>query len=323
MTSDDFGTVDIDLLADYIDGALDGPRRAEVEQLIATDPQWRETYELLVPGMVAAGAELTAMGARPEPMPADVVARLDAALAAPIAAPATIDPELAAPVEPHLQPTPVDGSAAGRHLSLVPETGGDRPVAPARSTRRRLRWAAPIAAAAGIIAFAGFGASYVAGTQNDSAESTAAGSPAEDAAPMMGADDAAQSEIAPALGLASLPPEELILATGTNYTGAALQDSANAYEGEGRTTQSPPSSTSRATDPELAALQRLQDRDALLECLNAIARQNEGPIEVQRVDFARFQGTPAVIVRFLFEGDTKGWAVGPECGTPSAGADRL
>jgi hypothetical protein len=30
-----------------------------------------------------------------------------------------------------------------------------------------------------------------------------------------------------------------------------------------------------------------------------------------------------VIVRFLFEGAAKGWAVGPDCGTPGAGADRL
>ena len=49
MTGDEFGEVDIDLLADYIGGALDGPGEAEVSALIVDHPRWRETYDLLLP----------------------------------------------------------------------------------------------------------------------------------------------------------------------------------------------------------------------------------------------------------------------------------
>lgn len=320
MTSDDFGLVDIDRLADYIGGVLDGPERAEVQRLIATDPQWRETFELLEPGMAAAGAELSAMAA--EPMPADVAARIDAALASSIAAATTIDPALAAPAEPHVTPAPTGAAPAERHLSLVPETGVDRGSEPAPRKRRRLRWAVPTAVAAGIVAFAGFGGSYLAGTQQNATDSAASGGAApEAAAPMMG--DMASSG---AQALAALPPDTDIRASGRNYTAGELQANdatGKLPEAPQRAAQSTPSVSPFLVDPELAALQRLQDPGALAVCLQAVAEQNGGPIDVRSVDYARFQGAPAVIVQFVFEGKERGWAVGPECGSPGAGAARL
>ena len=109
MTSDRYDEVDIDLLADYIGGALDGPEEAAVAGLVADDPGWRETYELLRAGMTAVGADLRALGARPEPMPADVATRLEAALASPVAEPPVIDAQLANPTGPHLVPSPDRG----------------------------------------------------------------------------------------------------------------------------------------------------------------------------------------------------------------------
>src|SRR4051794_8922015 len=82
MTADEFGTVDIDLLADYIGDALDESERDRVARLIADDPQWRSAHALLAPGMRQVGAELSALGAAPEPMPADLGVRLEAAFAA-------------------------------------------------------------------------------------------------------------------------------------------------------------------------------------------------------------------------------------------------
>ncbi|MFD0519226.1 hypothetical protein [Paractinoplanes durhamensis] len=66
--------------------------------LIADDPAWQAAYESLSGGMAAVSAELGRF--EPEPMPADVIARLDAALASSIAAPTPISAEPAAPRRP-------------------------------------------------------------------------------------------------------------------------------------------------------------------------------------------------------------------------------
>jgi hypothetical protein len=304
MTSDKLGPVDIDLLADYIGGALDGPREAEVARLIDEDPRWRETYDLLVPGMAAVGAELTALGAAPEPMPADLADRL----AASFASPTTIDPALTEPAEPHLEASPA------RHLSSVPGTGVDRPA----RKRKRLRWAAPIAVAAGVLAFAGFGADYLAGQSGGSedAASTAGGS-AENAAPMVARDSGATT------GLVAEPGDEQIISSGTDYGSAQLSQAAGA-RGTAPNTTDESAAPRGAAEYDPAELRRLRVRAALLACLEAISRENgQGPIEVQTVDYARFQGAPAVVVRFVSNGMTLAWAVGPDCGAAGGGADRL
>jgi hypothetical protein len=305
MTSDEFGEVDIDLLADYIGGALDGPGETEVARLIADDARWRETYELLLPAMAAVGAELTALA--PEPMPADLASRLETSFASSIASPTTIDPVLAEPAEPHLVPS------SGRHLSSVPGTGVDRPA----RKRKRLRWAAPIAVAAGVLAFAGFGVDYLAGQSgvSEDAASTAGGS-AENAAPMIATDSGGS-------GLVAAPREDQITSTGIDYGAAQLRQGLAAKE-TSRAGASSPEPAFSADDSGLAGLGRLRVREALLACLEAISRQHDqGPIEVQTVDYARYEGTPALVVQFRANGATLVWAVGAECGTPSAGADRL
>ena len=307
MTSE-FSEVDIDLLADYIGGALDAPGEAEVARLIAEDPRWRETYELLAPGMASVGAELGALA--PEPMPADVAARLEASFSSPVGTPATIDPDLAAPTEPHSTPS------SSRHLSSVPGTGVDRPA----RKRKRLRWAAPIAVAAGVLAFAGFGADYLAGqtgSSDDSAASSAAGS-AENAVPMIA------TESAGAGGVRQAPGEDQITYSGTDYGSGQLAGRANGSD-DARSQKAAPSAVPMvAPDTGLGELERLRVREALLACLEAISRQNgQGPIAVQNVDYARYEGAPALIVKFVANGANFAWAVGPECGVPDVGADRL
>lgn len=312
MTSDEFGEVDIDLLADYIGGALDGPREAEVARLIDADPRWRETYELLVSGMAAVGVDLAALGAASEPMPADVATRLEASFASPIAVATTIDPALAEPSEPRLVPSP------DRHLSSVPETGVDRPA----RRRKRLRWAAPIAVAAGVLAFAGLSADYLveqSGGSEDAASSSAGGS-AENAAPMIGTASGATA------GLIGEPSDEQIMASGLDYGSAQLAAGSRSMNERDKKAGSPGSSALPmiAADGSATELKRLLARDALLACLEAISRQNgQGPIQVETVDYARYEGSPALVVRFLANGTSLTWAVGPDCGTPSGGANRL
>jgi anti-sigma factor RsiW len=305
MTSEEFSGVDIDLLADYVGGALSDDDEATVARLIADDPRWQEAYETIAPGMASVQASLQEFES--EPMPADVIARLDAALASPIAEPTPIEPALVTPAEPHLEPV----RSGDRHLTAVP---GDSST-PARR-RRRLRWAAPIAAAAGVLAFAGIGIDYLA--TNDSPQSTsdssAAGSAAENA-PMIASDSAG--------GLVPAPSDKQILASGTDYLRATLGARSGQVMGAPAESSESRKSTGLSTDaaPEL---QRLRPRAALTACLEAIAQENNGgPITVETVDYARFEGSPAVVVRFSAGGQSWAWASGPECGTPAAEADRL
>ncbi|MCO8275259.1 hypothetical protein M1L60_32225 [Actinoplanes sp. TRM 88003] len=277
MTGAEFSGVDIDLLADYIGGALEGtPDESAVATLIAEDPDWREAYESLSGGVTLVQSELGRL--EPEPMPADLAARLDGMFSAPA-------------------------------LTLVK---GDAAAPTAEPAGRRRRWVTPIAIAAGFIAFVGFGADYLAGTSNDtqsdeSASSTAGG----------GSADQAMSA-----------PSEVILATGTNYTRATLAtEPASSLASSGKA--SPPAMGAAEADRSRIALEdpaltRLSAPAALQECFEAIERENAGGvIGVQTVDFARFDGVSALIVRFTAENGDWVWAVGADCGTRPAGADEF
>jgi hypothetical protein len=301
VTGAEFREVDIDLLADYIGGALTGtPDEPVVATLIADDPAWRAAYESLSGGMAAVGAELA--GFEPEPMPDDVIARLDAALASPIAAPDPIPVELVAPPAPHLTLVRGDGAHPVQQSVETERERGSR-----AGSARRLRWATPIAIAAGVIAFVGFGLDYLAGrdsAQNDTASSSAGGSAERNAAAM--------------------PPPALIY-SGTDYTALTLstpplQPATLAPDdaASGKSQSSPLSAPDKGSTVMGAseALDRLHDPAALQQCLDAIAAENgEGAIYAQTVDFARFNGAPAIIVRFSGSHSAWVWAAGPACGT--------
>ena len=70
---------DLDRLADYTAGLLDGQEHRHVEELIRTDPTWRQAHRALADAQPRLDAGLA--GLRDAPLPADVAARLDAALA--------------------------------------------------------------------------------------------------------------------------------------------------------------------------------------------------------------------------------------------------
>jgi hypothetical protein len=80
VTGARFGGVDLDLLADFLVGELDEADRARVAGLIGTDPAWADAYHQLGAADEVIAGQLRSLGAAPEPMPADVVARLDRAL---------------------------------------------------------------------------------------------------------------------------------------------------------------------------------------------------------------------------------------------------
>jgi anti-sigma factor RsiW len=70
--------VDLDTLADYVEGVLDADATAEVADLIRDDPAWASTYA----GLSAAQPLVaTALSSIPdEPMPVDVANRIDGAI---------------------------------------------------------------------------------------------------------------------------------------------------------------------------------------------------------------------------------------------------
>ena len=292
MTGAEFDGVDLDLLADYVGGALTGtPDEDRVAALLAGDPAWQTAYELLEPGMAAVGAALREVG--PEPMPDDLAARLDAVLRAPMSA-VPLPDAATADVDPSAGP-----AGAGR-AEPVPAKVVDLGAA-----RRLRRWAAPIAVAAAVVAFAGFGVSRVAISES---------------APDNTAPAAGRKVDAGATGAAAPPPEG-VTRTGTDYTEATLAQAAAGEAVAGTLGSRSQVPSAAGADPD-RGLARLAGTDALAACLEAIARQNGGgAIVVEFVDYARFAGAPALVVRFSAANGIWVWAVGPECGATGMGAD--
>jgi hypothetical protein len=170
--------------------------------------------------------------------------------------------------------------------------------------------------AAGVIAFVGFGLDYLAGrsSQSTADSSSAAGTSQK------------QAE-APSLAHSPLGAGQL-LASGTDYTRATLGDeptrpmTAPYASAEG----SPPlpKATPGVAADGGSALQRLKAPIALADCLEAIEQENAaGVISVESVDFARFSGAPAVIVRFTADNGGWAWASGADCGTHTGDAATL
>ncbi|BCY15633.1 hypothetical protein [Actinoplanes sp. L3-i22] len=297
MTGAEFHGVDIDLLADYVGGALDGtPESERVAALIAAEPAWQDAYELLAPEMATVGALLGDLPV--EPMPADVVARLDAVLARePLPVPAE-----AVPVDAVVSPA-----------DAVPQAVLD--LAERRRKRGNNRWvriAAPIGIAAGVVGLFGYG---LLSQSQDSADDAASSSKAA-------AGDAG--------GMVAAAPAET-MASGNDYTLGTLGQLVNRTTGESLAGSSQPrsqlpsepqSETNFAGDD--VRLARLRAPDALLDCLDAIAQENGGGLlSVLSVDYARFTGKPALVVRFTAANGEWAWASGVDCGLPGGDADTL
>ncbi len=145
--------VDLDRLADYTAGVLDTQDRHRVEELLATDPEWRRAHAALR----AAGPRLDAAlaGLHAPALPAEVASRLDAALAG------------------------ATGTGTGTVIDLS-----------ARRRRQRVAVGAVAAVAAAVVAFGGLVAVLHGGTGTKS--NTSAGAGAVGAAPQLGTVGPAQ-----------------------------------------------------------------------------------------------------------------------------------
>ncbi|HZN74855.1 MAG TPA: hypothetical protein VFC00_24740 [Micromonosporaceae bacterium] len=289
--------VDLDRLADYTAGLLDGtPQAAEVAELIATRPDWAHAYAAFADAERAVRVDLADLGSEPVTMPSDVVARLTAALDE-----AGSRPKL----------TVLTGEGSGT-------AGGRRTrTSEARARRRRQAWVAAVAAA--VVAFGGFGVTVLADVFSTRSEeaTTASGAvaPAQRGADALGGGEPA----APPAAAENAPPR--FTASGTNYwptdvaPGPAMQyDSASPGFASGRTDLK-----SSQVPPPLRRLS--EDPVAINICLRQVASAYGGRPSL--VDFARFQNEPALIITLV---DPAGRpfrmvVAGPDCGLPERGAD--
>lgn len=325
MTAGQSREVDPDLLADYVGGALAGtPDEDVVARLIVDDPAWAQAHDSLVADMQWVGQELAAWGAE-LPMPPEVTDRLTAALAA--AAPLVpASPDRAAGrAEPTTDPpAPKFGLPAQsrRPLSAVPSTG---PVPPGRDGRTRprrrrwLRWAGPVAVATGVIAFAGFSVpqlivgSSVRDADSSTAREATTAAPLSAGPSVLAVAPSSDGSAGPE-SLAVVPAASLITASGTDYSRETVVTI-------GRTlrTDKAPHAVPDHGGPVVPGLDRLAGADALAACLNAVAAvHGRGTISVDGVDYAAFEGVPALVITFTDRaGERWVWVAGTACGVAS------
>jgi hypothetical protein len=307
--------VDLDLLADYLGGALtDTPEEAVVARLISVDPDWAAAHRALAQAVHSVQLSLSGWAATTEPMPAEITDRLADALAG------------AGPSDQSTIPAQLTDQS-GRRLTAVPATvdrvthGRDRTTRAAR--RRWSRLAGPVAVAAAVVAVAGFGLSRFGDPTSDNSQASSAGADAP----------VDTSAVPPLLGQ---PAPERLVATGTDYAPATLAGAVTALKGrtsaaEGASADSgiPPGNSPMAATPGqdraplTAGLTRLADRDALAACLDAVAVAHTlGPVTVSVVDYAAFGGSPALVIALTDRtGALWAWVSGPNCGLPGSGPD--
>jgi hypothetical protein len=303
--------IDLDRLADFVGGALDGTPDADaVRHLIATDAGWAEAYESLLAADAVVQAELgsltagtltasgltasglTASGltaASDESMPADVVVRLE---------------RLLTDLPPLTSPAPATGTVV--QLDDV--------------RRRRRRFTIALSTAAAVIAV-GFASIVVVPLLAGESAKTASS----------GRDSAA----APAL--ATAPSGDIVvLATGVDYRpetlGTALRtETASGYGFRAQDKSAPDQGASTVAGTPYSvpgvspALAQLTDPVTRAACIAAIVATYGGRVTL--IDLARFQGAPAATV--LVEGAAAGAGhtlavvVGGTCGQTGAGAAEL
>jgi anti-sigma factor RsiW len=289
------GTVDLDLLADYLDDALPAGPAAMVAHRIESDPRWASAAERLRTATPAVTDMLRATGT--EPMPDAVFDRFLAAL-------------------PDRTPVPASAGDLSGADAAGPDSrtrnGKDAPPARVISLddrRRRSLWSGPAKVAAALIVLAGVGTGIGVGLHANSATKNSSGGAASSAEgrtlggsagvviEVTGHDYGSELAAAPTAGPQAQSPR--VPAPNTSLGSGLRSDASPAVPGAPR------------------ALGRLAS-GGLTGCLAQVQRQF-GAVPV-KADFAFYTGTPAVVITLS---NATVVAVGAECGLPGAGANVL
>jgi len=280
---------DLDLIADYVGGALDGtPDEQRVGDRIRSDAEWARAYADLTAAFGAVSSDLRAFGATPERMPDDVWAGLEAALSSASTAPNGEFASGQRPKEPPTFTAPRDNRPPSRHAA------------------RRRRWATPVVAAIAVLfalSLTIFALKVPTRNFGDSGST--------------GADAPAAVGGAPVLQRASgrdYTDETLVLATdfGVAYAASAGGRAATA-EDSAKAPQVAPSYAA----PVPPALSSLTIPSNLGRCLDAVTAIMPG--QVLGVDYATYERTPAVIVVVRTPDDSRWVGVAAaDCGNGGA-----
>ncbi|GIH13206.1 hypothetical protein [Rugosimonospora africana] len=264
---------DLDRLADYTAGVLDPPEAAEVDRLIATEPAWARAYDELTAAQPTLDEALSELPR--EPMPADVAARLDLAVA-----------------------------TASR-----PGTAKVVPFPRRRWPRFALTTAAAVAV--GVACVGGIAAlNRYGGTSSTSSSGLAKGDSATAPSPFSRAPVLPNTGAGAGAAGGTVPTT----ASGVDYTHGTLTMAAST------TSKAPAAAHAESVPDGPGGLGRLSAPSALDACLVAITGAEGG--RALSVDYARYQGQPALIV-VLSGGSASVVAAGAGCGLPGEGAALL
>lgn len=297
---------DLDQLADYAAGLLHGAEAAEVADLVVTDPTWRSAFTALLEADATVRARLhDAAQAAPELMPDDVVARLDQALAT-------------AAVASRAQSGTSRVTAAVTSLDTARSMRGSR-SAKTGASRRNRRLVGAIATAAAAVAAVVGGLSVLPDMGGSETAAEAPGFRTE--------SDAGAGDPGPAMAPSAPPGGEapnttndarpVLLSSGTDYgqpTVAQLAERIRAAgpsgaPATGDTTRDALSSL-RPTAP--AALIPLTEPEALAACLAQVRSVHPGAPAV--LDYAWYEGQPALLILLRSGQAATVVVVGPDCG---------
>lgn len=296
--------VDLDMLAEYMDGLLPAAEAAIVAGRVAGDPHWAALYASLGAAMPAVRTSLAAQPPA-EPMPLDVRDRIMAALGElPPISGATVGQTPSA-----MSPARDVGPPAGATGDVRPPGRRDRSHRP--PMRRRLAQAGWLKAALSIavvaVVFVGVGFALRGSSQSEKT----AGTPAPAAA---GRDVTAPARTPDFSSAGAAIPGVRVTTSGTNYTAATL-----GQNGIQAPTAPRPELTGGTEGPALGGAGSPDATNPLVACLADITAAHGG--HVIAVDIATYEGRPALIVTLTAPPLTV--AVGTACGTPGAGADEL
>lgn len=296
--------VDLDQLADFVGGALDGTASADqIRDRIAGEPEWAEAYERLIAADEEIRLALRLTADHAEQMPSEVTARLLDALGS--------------------RSGPEDGPRVRRQRwrrSGGPAAPGSPPRLPPGESRRpprlagrRHRWLATLTA---VVAFAlsGLGASLLL----DRDERATSPAMIQDGAPTSLREDA---------GVAA---SRLTRSSGNDYGRATLlakTAEVEATSGRATTAAGKPEASEKALTKTRAVsgapkeLDRLADPVALETCLSTVLATHGGTVFL--VDYARFESRPALITVLAGTpgADRVVVVVGPECGLGKGWSD--
>jgi hypothetical protein len=273
-----------DRLADYLAEALDPADAAQVAQLISTDPRWADAYEELTRADALVRSQLSALADVPEPLPADVLARLDTALATTIRADADADV-----------------------ITLPAQRGGGRARAGRVGEGRRRgsrvrRFAGVVVGAAAAVV----GVTFAVNITTQLTDTTVS-SPAMDRGE-------AVAPVTP--GFAAVNP--VVVASGTDYTFESLTtlgrgSLSTAAPAPGNDDQGPlPPAVVSSPGPYA----NVGTNVGLASCLGLVLGAYPGTATL--VDYARFEGTPALVILIRQATGRVAVVAGPNCGAGDA-----